>query len=168
MASIVLTKHSFIEWAQTQKKKDRKPLVELPAELLNCFKRFEIGDQYEYYEDEEEDDGVTIILHQYPFWAVQDWFYIYQQWTNIALKYTAYYSADYWQNMPSLQMKYEKKVCSLSHDSFREICEGMSNFLYYLFQNDRALHQNKEEIHFEPSGLIQSYINYLCIAFPIV
>ena len=174
MASIFLAKNTFIDWAQNQKKERRKPFVELPPELLNCFERFQISKLREREncnnaepEEEEEDDGITITLHQYPLWAVRDWFYIYQQWVNIALNYTAYYSANYWQNMPSLQEKFEKKVSSVSQIVFREICDGMSGFLHYLFQNDRSI-QQKENVHFDPSGLIQSYINYLCITFPIV
>jgi hypothetical protein len=171
MTSIFLAKNTFIEWAKTQKKEQRKPFIELPAELLNCFERFQIGkkceNRNEEYDYDSDDDNVIITLHQYPFWAVQDWFYIYQQWSCIALNYTTHYSVDFWKNMPSFQQKLERKVDSVSHTAFREICDGMSGFLHYLFQNDRLL-QQKDDIHFEPSGLVQSYINYICIAIPII
>ena len=169
MASIFLAKHTFIEWAQTQKKERRKPFVELPPDLLNCFERFSILKENEKRVEieEEEEDDVNITIRHYPFWAVQDWFYIYQQWVNIALNYTVYYSANYWQNMPSFQQKLARKVRSVSEDAFNDICIGMTEFLHYLFQNDRLL-QQRESVHFDPSGLIQSYINYLRITFPIV
>lgn len=101
----------------------------------------------------EGDDDADIIIREYPFWLIRDWYFIYDEFVSSYFNQTSIQ----WNSLPSLYLGHGE----ITPDLFEQVYEGMAETLYYRHDQNTVFHRTFPGAQINFYELTEYYVSYL-------
>lgn len=101
----------------------------------------------------EGNDDAEIIIKNYPFWLIRDWYFIYDEFVSSYFNKTTIQ----WNSLPSLYLGHDE----ITHDLFEQIYEGMTETLYYCHEQNTVFHNIFPDAEINFYEITEYYVSYL-------